>query len=718
MSTLKTDVLKDVAQTVTVNVVDIPNAVSLRPDLLDNVDLSKGAAIVGRAVRHINSVAELSTVDGRYDGDEVYLAGYFAGSPGIGDGILRWDASSTATADNGTIFQSVAATGRWKRPLGKAVFLEWFGIVGDGVTLEDSKVRAAVAATPEGGTLFMPSREMTVLMDIPSGQSSRWQSAVNFNKPGMRVLGSHACTFKLKDFTAAYVAYSGVTALTAFRVSVNGVEVNGLHIDANADHHYELDGGGFKFWETGPLNKRPPNGISITVDDDAPNVVGVRIKTCLIERPLAGCYASGNLTIAAGTSMDDPNFFNGTLATNCIEDVQFIGNEVRNARGNDYIFVAGVRNSVGYDNLSVDSMYHQYRVYAGAVGCSFHDNQAYMSYARIAARWNETDLGYYRTNDTASPNYLIQRCGYTIGSSSANTAANGGNIVRCEMANNLIVFASNSDVAGIVDLTQTTLTSFFAWTATNGIKLVGNRSYNSPHRGLSSIISVTSNNPEAHGVIISDNIVENCRREAIYALGKGAVFTRNECTNCGVDGAAYPVVYVQGGPKIYRNSIIWQRVGEVHAGIVFQAVAYGSPAQAAFVSDNIVLGYTGTRMSKDAALVVHGTDGGGVPLTLQAGWAAGSEPALLTVDCAGNVTLAGRIASAAGGTDTYAALGGTSILYIPANTVRYPVWQSTGGVVEGQSTTAGGLVAARGALAAGTQFSITGNWKVNLRLPA
>lgn len=691
------------------------SAADLALSLLNSTDLSKGAGQVGRAIRHINSVAELVTLNGRYNGDQVYLAGYFSGSPGVGDGMLRWDASSTATPDNGTIFQAVAATGRWIRPLGKAVFLEWFGIVGDGVTLEDARVRAAVAATPQGGTLFMPLREMTVLLDIPAGQSTRWQSAVNLDKPGMKVIGSHACVFKLQDFTSAYVAYSGVTALTAFRASASRVEINGLQIDANADHHYELDGGGFKFWETGPLNKRPPNGISVTVDDDQPNAVGVRIKNCLIQRPLAGCYASGNLTIAAGTSMDDPTFFTGVLATNCIEDVQFIGNEVRNARGNDYIFVAGVRNSHGYDNVSVDSMYHQYRIYAGAVGCTFNDNKAYMSYARIAARWNETDLGYYRTNNPASPNYLIQRCGYTIGSSSANTSANGGNIVRCEMANNMIVFASNSDTAGIADVTQATMTSFFAWTTTNGIKLVGNRSFNSPHRGLSSIISVTSANPEAHGVVISDNIVENCRREAIYALGKGAVFTRNECTNCGADGSGIPVVYAQGGPKIYRNSIIWQRVGEVHAGIVFQAVAYGSPAQAAFVSDNVVLGYTGTRMSKDAALAVHGTDGGGVALTLLAGWTAGPEPARITIDCAGRVQLEGYINSAGGGTDTFATLGGDLLSYIPRDTQRFPVINSTGTVTVGISSDSGNVAATRGALAAGTSFSVTASWMSDFR---
>lgn len=47
MSTLKTDVLKDVAETVTVNVVDIPPSLSLRADLANDTDPAKGAALIG-----------------------------------------------------------------------------------------------------------------------------------------------------------------------------------------------------------------------------------------------------------------------------------------------------------------------------------------------------------------------------------------------------------------------------------------------------------------------------------------------------------------------------------------------------------------------------------------------------------------------------------------------------------------------------------------------
>lgn len=670
-------------------------------------------------VKQIDSVATLTTAgsEGRFNNDRANLLGYFSNNPGVGGGELYWDATSTATPDNGTIFQVAGVvTGRWKRLLGADVFLEWFGIVGDGITLEDSKVRAAVAATPDGGTLHMPTREITVLLDIPSGQSSRWQSAANFNKPGMRVLGSHACVFKLQDFTSAWVAYSGITALTAFRVGASDVEVIGLNIDANADNHYELDGGGFKFWETGPLNKRPANGITVSVDDDAPNVVGVRIKNCKIDRPVAGCYASGNLSIVAGTSLDDPDFFNGSLATNVVEDVQFIGNEVRNARGNDYVFIAGVRDSVAYDNDSFNSMYHQCRIYAGVTRCHFRNNRAHVDYAEIAARWNETDLGYWRSNNPAVPaQYLIQRTGMTIGSSSVNTSANGGNITRCGLYDNIVEYTSNTIDGGIVDVDELTLASFFSWNVNNGITISGNKSINSPFMGLCAVISVAALNPTAHGVLFSGNEVINCRRQGVYTLGAGIVFTENKLINCGIDGNGLPLVYIQGGSRVFKNTAIWQKVGEVNANNIFEVVAYG-PSGAVFVSDNVTIGYTGTRMLNAGAIVVHGTDGGGVPLTLLAGWTAGPEPVRITVDCAGRVSLEGYVNSAAGGTDTLASLNGVLVPYRPRDSQRFPVINSTGTVTLGLSTDIGSIAATRGALAAGTSFAVTAHWQSDFRV--
>lgn len=662
-------------------------------------------------IKQFSDAASMQAKAGDKDGEQCLLLGYYDGAPGIGGGTLYWRAGDVGPVDNGTRF--AAPGGVWERPLGKAVFLEWFGILGDGVTLEDAKVRAAVAATPDGGTLFMPVREMTVLMDIPSGQSNRWQAAVNCNKPGMRVLGSHACTFKLKDFTSAYVSYVGVSGLGAFRASASDVEISGLNIDANADHHYEVDGGLVKWFEGGgPSGKRPPAGILVTVDDNAANVSGVRIKGNKVFRPLSGVYVAGNLSLVGGTSLDDLAFFTKTLATNTVVDCVVEGNEISYAKGNDVIFITGVRDSIMRENISRNSMYHNFRFYAGVESCLMEDNKAYMNYAEIAARWNQTDLGYWRNDNPADPaNYLIQRAGYLIGSTAAQTSANSGNVRRCSAINNRIWYSSNTETGSIVDTSQPTLASYFVWQVTNGIIVDGNESHNSPFQGLAYSNSILALNPTAQGVLFKNNVINNCAQEFISTLGTGPVFTENAGVNCGVNGSGRGIIRCQGGGKIYKNDLIWQRP-TVNANTVIVFVTYGTNGDA-FISDNLVQGYTGARISKAGSDIIHGSDGGGVPLTILAGWTAGAEPLLLWVDCSGYARLHGRIVSAAAGSDTFASLNGTFQKYRPSQNVRFPVWQTaTPGVVLGQSTTAGSLIAARGALAAGTSFDVTMAWQI------
>lgn len=696
------------------NFVSVGDAV-LRQDLA-STDLAEGATLVARAIRHIDSVAELNTLPGRYDGDTVYLVGYYAGAPGVGEGLLRWDAGSTATVDGGTAFDAGLPSGRWLRPVGRAIFMDWFGFLGDGVTTEDAKVRAMIAACPDGGVIFGSTREMTVLLDSPAGQG-RWPAAAVFNKPGMKFLGNHACLFKLKDFSASYVTYGTTVALAVFRVSASDVELSGLNIDANADHHYETDINGDKWFEgEGPTGKRPANGIGVTLDIGQANITGVRIRNCKIFRPLAGIYVAGNLSLGGG-SLDEPTFFTKSLATDTVVDCVLEGNDTSFCRGNDYLFIAGVRDSVMRGNTSRNSMYHNYRFYAGVESCTMEDNRAYMNYAEIAARWNPTDLGYWRTDNPALVGYKIERAGYAIGSSSAQTSANSGNVRRCSMVNNYIWYNSNTETgSGIVDTLQTTLGSFFAWQVVNGILISGNESRNSPFQGLVFINSILALNPTAQGVVFDSNRIDNCGKEFIYTLGTGPVFTRNAGTNCGIDASGFPIVYCQGGARIYQNSLIWQRT-TANANTLFNFVAYGT-AGLAFISDNTSLGYTGLRMNKLSTDIVHGTDGGGVPLTLLAGWAAGTETALIIIDCAGNATLVGRIQTAAGGTNAVASLNDTLVMYRPRTTVRWAAFTSALGVVEGSVTAAGtiNLDKASGPLADGVQVSLNAHWKVDMRI--
>ncbi|MCJ0972672.1 hypothetical protein MST27_04740 [Pseudomonas sp. PS1] len=79
--------------------------------LFDDEDLNNGATIVARSYRSIPTIADLRTTVGRYNGDQAFLLGHT--QPGYGGGPWRWDASSVAADNNGTIVGS--GTGRWVR---------------------------------------------------------------------------------------------------------------------------------------------------------------------------------------------------------------------------------------------------------------------------------------------------------------------------------------------------------------------------------------------------------------------------------------------------------------------------------------------------------------------------------------------------------------------------------------------------------------------------
>lgn len=88
----------------------------LKQDLQNNTDLTLGATLVARAVRQINSVAELRTVVGRDDMDQCLLVGYHAAWNGYGGGSVFWAAASTDVDDGFSTFAvDGVSVGRWKR---------------------------------------------------------------------------------------------------------------------------------------------------------------------------------------------------------------------------------------------------------------------------------------------------------------------------------------------------------------------------------------------------------------------------------------------------------------------------------------------------------------------------------------------------------------------------------------------------------------------------
>ena len=81
----------------------------------------------------VNTIAALLSINPA-SSNEVYVAGYYSAGD-LGGGEFYFDSGSSATPNNGTIFQSsFISTGRWFRVLnGTRVNARWFGAYGNGV---------------------------------------------------------------------------------------------------------------------------------------------------------------------------------------------------------------------------------------------------------------------------------------------------------------------------------------------------------------------------------------------------------------------------------------------------------------------------------------------------------------------------------------------------------------------------------------------------------
>jgi hypothetical protein len=92
---------------------------------------------VSERVLAVDSVADLSGLVGKYEGQQVSVKGYHAGSA-VGGGIFYWDSTRTGENDGGTVFDG------WVRILDGYVTPEMFGAVGDGVADDTDAVQAAL----------------------------------------------------------------------------------------------------------------------------------------------------------------------------------------------------------------------------------------------------------------------------------------------------------------------------------------------------------------------------------------------------------------------------------------------------------------------------------------------------------------------------------------------------------------------------------------------
>lgn len=121
-----------------------------------------------RKAEFFESISALKAWSGPTDKTVAFVRGYYAAGD-FGGGLYYYDSSSTGTDNGGTIINPTAApaTGRWLRQYDARHYsIKVFGAIGDGSTDDTAAIVAAVAALPNGGTLFVPKGAYKVTSQI------------------------------------------------------------------------------------------------------------------------------------------------------------------------------------------------------------------------------------------------------------------------------------------------------------------------------------------------------------------------------------------------------------------------------------------------------------------------------------------------------------------------------------------------------------------------
>ena len=135
------------------------------------IDRNIGGSGTGTSRGSFNHVATVETISDlkAFDGpeDSLIVQGYYATGDN-GGGEFYWDATSTATANDGTIIQATGVTtGRWIRIYDGDLNTSWFGAKGDGVADDTAAIQATIdVLSTGGGQVFIPEGTYLVTSTI------------------------------------------------------------------------------------------------------------------------------------------------------------------------------------------------------------------------------------------------------------------------------------------------------------------------------------------------------------------------------------------------------------------------------------------------------------------------------------------------------------------------------------------------------------------------
>jgi hypothetical protein len=167
----------------------------------------------------------------------VFVLGYYADGDG-GGGTFRWDGSSTTTDDGGLVIAPYSnkptcttlqtSAGRWRRVYSGPLNVRWFGAKGDLSQNDQPAFAAALAAIPNGGTVFVPTGRYLInspiIVSAPSIVVDG--STIPVVRSGVRIIGEGQSSEIHADYTS--VQESIITLLGCYRCRVENLYLTGV----------------------------------------------------------------------------------------------------------------------------------------------------------------------------------------------------------------------------------------------------------------------------------------------------------------------------------------------------------------------------------------------------------------------------------------------------------------------------------------------------------
>lgn len=189
------------------------------------------ATFNGNSATYIyNTIAALRLISGS-PGSTALVNGYYVSGDGAGGPIRTWKTGATGTyTDNGgsiIVPTGGDGSGAWILSSNENYHVKWFGAKGDSVNDDTAAIRAAIAATPIGGTVFFDNGTYKIT------------DTVIISRPGINLLGeAHGgrlgATIKFVPTSGkTCFLFDAVTAGAMYNNSLKNISFSSLVADGN-----------------------------------------------------------------------------------------------------------------------------------------------------------------------------------------------------------------------------------------------------------------------------------------------------------------------------------------------------------------------------------------------------------------------------------------------------------------------------------------------------